>query len=469
MARICLILEGSYPYKSGGVSTWVETLISNFPEHQFIIYAIEAEEKDSFECYIPDNVLYVESHFLNIKNLKNGSWGKGYRLTDQEKQAVQSLLTDEKTDWKVIFDLFKSRRIDSVVNFLMSRTFLDILKEVTLHYYDHYPFTDLYWMLRSMILPLLLTIKHPIPDADLYHSCSTGYAGVVGSLAKYRYNRPFIITEHGIYTREREEEIIKASWMPGYLKEFWIQHFYNMSNCAYSLADEVITLFEKNKEIQIEVGCAPSLLAIVPNGVDLERYQDIHKFNKEKQGLIIGAIVRVVPIKDIKTMLQGFAIVKRALPQSKFFIMGSIHEDTEYYEECLRLADSLELTDVHFTGKVDIHHYLKQIDILVLSSISEGQPLAILEGMASGIPFVTTDVGGCKELIEGPNDEIGHAGVVVPIMHYLKLADGIIELGKDPELREVMGRNGLKRVKAYYQKSHFLDEYRAIYERNGGS
>jgi len=469
VAKICLILEGSYPYKSGGVSTWVETLITNLPEHQFVIYAIEAEEKDSYECRIPSNVTHIESHFFNIHKLEKGSWGREYRLTDQEKHAIKSLLTDEETDWNVLFDFFLSRRMDSVVNFLMSKSFFDLLKEVSLQYYAHFPFTDLYWMLRSMILPLLLTIKHPVPDADVYHCCSTGYAGIVGSLAKQRYKRPLIITEHGIYTREREEEIIKANWMPGYLKEFWIQHFYNMSNCAYSFADEVITLFEKNKEIQIEVGCDPRLPYIIPNGVDLEQYQSVLHSTDEYRELTIGAIVRVVPIKDIKTMLQGFAIVAGQLPEAKFVIMGSQKEDRKYYEECLHLVDSLELTNIQFVGKVNIKEYLKHIDILVLSSISEGQPLAILEGLACGIPFVTTDVGGCKELIEGPNDEIGPAGFVVPIMHYVKLAEGIIELGKDPKLRKTMGENGVRRVEAYYQEPRFLDEYRAIYKRNGGS
>src|SRR5690606_7123014 len=122
---------------------------------------------------------------------------------------------------------------------------------------------------------LFLTIREQIPEADLYHSVSTGYAGVVGALAKRLYNKPFLLTEHGIYSREREEEIIKADWVKGYFKDMWIQYFYRLSACAYQNADWITTLFGRNKEIEIELGCDQEKIEIIPNGVDIAKYKDI--------------------------------------------------------------------------------------------------------------------------------------------------------------------------------------------------
>ncbi len=64
----------------------------------------------------------------------------------------------------------------------------------------------------------------------------------------------------------------------------------------------------------------------------------------------IGAVVRIVPIKDIKTMLYAFSRVSAEFPQVRLHIMGPTDEDEEYYNECLQLRQDLELTNVTFTG-----------------------------------------------------------------------------------------------------------------------
>ena len=101
---------------------------------------------------------------------------------------------------------------------------------------------------------LLKLLTEEIPEADIYHSLSTGYSGIIGSFAKYKLSKPFILTEHGIYTREREEEIIKSGWLKGCFKDIWINYFYSLSKCAYDMANNVITLFERNKDIEVELG-----------------------------------------------------------------------------------------------------------------------------------------------------------------------------------------------------------------------
>ncbi len=438
------------------------------PEHQFVIYAIGAEnsQKGKYKYTIPKNVESITEVFLDSYIKQNVKWGKRYKLTQNELQGLKSILEKDKNSWNDLFQLFSSGKIDSVSNLLTSKDFFDIIQEICLEHYPYLPFTDMFWTVRSMVLPLFLSINHSIPKADLYHSVSTGYAGVIGALAKYRYQKPFLLTEHGIYTREREEEIIKSPWVKGQFKDIWIQYFYNMSNCAYESADEVITLFKKNKEIQVELGCSNEKISIIPNGVNVDSYMNLKPvLNKVKDEIFIGSVLRVVPIKDIKTMLQCFAIVKKEIPHAKFFIMGPTDEDKEYYEECIQLLHMLNISDVFFTGEVNIMEYLPSMDVLILSSISEGQPLAILEGMAAGIPFVATDVGSCRELLYGIDDGIGNAGIIVPVMHYVEMAQGIIKLCKQKEIRLKMGNAGRERVSLKYTKEQFIQGYKSIYQK----
>ncbi|TXC76145.1 glycosyltransferase, partial [Metabacillus litoralis] len=195
------------------------------------------------------------------------------------------------------------------------------------------------------------------------------------------------------------------------------------------------------------------------------------RFNTEnrvsKDGFHVGGIVRVVPIKDIKTMLQSFAIVQQEIPHSYFYIIGPTNEDQDYYEECLDLVENLELKNVIFTGETDVKKYLEFLDVLVLSSISEGQPLVILEGLAMGIPYVSTDVGSCSELLLGANDPYGRAGSVVPVMHFHLLAQEIINLLINKNKRIEYGQNGRNRLIDYYSLALMVRRYNECYERWG--
>lgn len=465
--KICLITEGSYPYVTGGVSSWIQSMMNNLPNHEFIIISISAKKENAVKSRyeFPPNLVEVQDIYLDTFLEEEIIAGKRYNISAEEKQAFRSLIGGKDINWPLLFDLLVSDRIDSILNFLASKDFFDIVYDLCKEEFVHVPFTDMFWALRSMVLPMFICINQSLPQADLYHSVSTGYAGVLGALAKHQFDRPFVLTEHGIYTREREEEIIKAEWIKGYFKDIWINYFYNLSNCAYDYANEVTSLFEKNREIQIEIGCPEKKTSVIPNGIDLTRFYTEKR--EKREGFHIGAIVRIVPIKDIKTMLQSFAIVQQEIPNSTFYIIGPTNEDEEYFEECLDLVKRLELRNVVFTGEANVKEYLEFLDLLVLSSISEGQPLVILEGFAMGVPYVTTDVGSCSELLLGPNDSFGPAGCVVPVMHFHLMAKEIIELLKDENRRVAHGQNGLNRVKNLYTLPLMISRYETCYERWG--
>lgn len=469
--RICLIAEGSFPYVAGGVSSWITSLVSEMPEHDFIIFAIGAEEaqKGKFKCALPPNIIEVHEFFLDAHRGGKSKWGQRYSLSEQEFETLSAFLRGERTlQWESLFKLLRSDKFKSPMDFLSSKDYFDIIEEIARDSYPTVPFTELFWTINSMILPLLLAARTELPEADVYHAVSTGYAGVIGALAKYLYGKPLLLTEHGIYSREREEEIIKAGWVEGHFKDLWINYFYTLSAAAYTFADQVITLFERNREIEIELGCAPEKIDVIPNGIE-SLSSVIAAVKPDSDVIRIGAIVRVVPIKDIKTMIQSFAIVEKELHNVHLYIMGPLDENLEYYDECLSLCQALQVQRVHFTGMVSIQEWLPKLDILLLTSISEGQPLAILEGMAAKKPFVVTNVGSCKELMEGKeSDDFGPAGIVTAVMHTEQIAKAILKLCENPKMRTAMGENGYQRVSRDYRKETFIEGYRGLYETIGG-
>ncbi|MEF3303220.1 GT4 family glycosyltransferase PelF [Paenibacillus sp. GYB003] len=471
--NICIIAEGSYPYVTGGVSSWIHSLVTHFPEHEFVIYTIGAHEsqRGQFKYTLPPNVVQVKETFLDGFADESKEKARPVRLTAGQKEAFRSLLTGEKNaDWEPLFELLRSEQFRTPADFLMSKPFFGAVAELCAEKYSQIPFTEMVWAVRSMILPLFLSVRHDIPQADLYHSVSTGYAGVIGALAKHLYGKPFLLTEHGIYSREREEEIIKADWVKGYFKDMWIEYFYRLSGCAYDYADEVITLFNRNKEIEIELGCDPDKIRIIPNGVNDADYAEVAGPPADGGAPVrLGAIVRIVPIKDIKTMIHSFALVKQQVPEAELYIMGPADEDEEYYNECVQLIESLRVEGIVLTGGVRIKDYLGRMDLILLSSVSEGMPLAVLEAMASAKPVVSTDVGSCRELLYGRDDGIGPAGVVVPVMHYDRMADEIVTLCKNRNLREQMGRNGLERIRKHYTHKGFIESYRKLYASYEGA
>ena len=315
-----------------------------------------------------------------------------------------------------------------------------------------------------MYLPLFLALKMKLPKADLYHCVATGYAGVLGAMAKQRYGCGLLISEHGIYTREREEELIRAKWVEGIYKNIWIEQFRKMSQLAYDRADKVTSLYEHARELQIELGCPEEKTQVTPNGVDPSRFENLVVLPEMQDDKIhIGAILRVTPIKDVKTMIRAFAYAKKKVPSLKLWIMGPTDEDEEYAKECFSMVDLMEIEDVVFTGRINVSEYMGGLDMTILTSISEGQPLTILESYAAHKPVIATDVGNCRGLIYGEDDDFGEAGILTHIMNVEEIADAMIQLATHPNRRKRMGENGYKRLMRKYKVVDMQKTYEQIY------
>ncbi|MEF9939898.1 MAG: GT4 family glycosyltransferase PelF [Clostridium sp.] len=465
--RICLILEGAYPYVHGGVSTWMHQYITAMKEHEFVLWLIGAYAKNrgKFVFELPDNVVEVHEIFLDAAMEIKGKKAQKYNFTEEEVLALKSFMDCRTPDWNILFQLYHDKKMNPV-GFLMSEEFLDILTELCMEKYPYMAFSDSFHTMRSMLLPVLYMLGQEVPKADAYHAIATGYAGVLAALGNYVYQKPMILTEHGIYTREREEEIIRSRWVLPSFKQQWIRFFYMLSDIAYQSAFRITSLFTNARKIQMEIGADPARCIVIENGINYQKFAEIPP--KEKNGWIdIGAIVRIAPIKDIKTMIYAFYELSNQNFQVRLHIMGGT-DDEEYAEECYSLVRQMGLTNLFFVGRVDIVQYMEKLDFTILTSISEGQPLSILESLAAGRPCVATDVGCCRELLEGGRDDtFGKAGYSVPPMQREGLAVAMEKLCSSDGRRLQMGNNGKKRVEAFYQQNMMMEKYRNLYEEVG--
>jgi len=511
---IMLFSEGTFPYIRGGVSSWIAQLMEGLPQFSFGVCFIGAQDNIDGEPLkisykFPPNLKHLEVHYLFqdnkesiIKKRKGDKQG-----FESIRKLYESFSHDNFAMPKEIQNIsFYTEKV-KFEDFLYARRSWDFIDENYSKNCPDIPFIDYFWTLRNIHRPIwiLADIVQKLPKTTIFHAPSTGYAGFMATLASYNTNRPYILTEHGIYTRERKIDMFSADWIEfkkptllqqpeeyNYIKKMWVNFFDRIGRFCYDRSNYILSLYNGAKNIQVSYGADESRCYVIPNGVDVAALEAtmVHRLPTPKP--IITLIGRVVPIKDIKTFIRAIKIASLQLPDIEGWIVGPVEEDMEYFEECQQMAVSLglkkekqyfkdnrsELTqeelEVHpdkikFFGFSNIKDILPKSALQTLSSISEGMPLVILEGFAAGVPCVATDVGSCRDLIEGAiNDEdkaIGMAGAVVGIANPDALAEEYIkflsfENGQWKRAQEA----GLNRVRKYYEQSMFLQEYAAIYE-----
>jgi len=492
-ADICLLLEGTYPYIRGGVSSWVHQIISMFPELQFAIVFLgdKPESYAEMRYDLPDNVVSVDSYFMFEKRDNPYPWS---RKGKAEHFSCSAELHDYFREPKEhdVADIMQrlcphlgQKKGLPFSDFLYSKAAWRQLVKGYQRYSEERSFSDFFWTMRTIHSPVffLAEIAPSLPKARAYHAVSTGYAGLLGSFLYYRWRRPFILTEHGIYTKERIIDLSQQDWgkssegslfddmgdHPGSMQQLWIRFFEGVAALAYDSATEILAITNGNRLRQINDGADADRVVVVPNGVNIERFRPLREKRSATIPKVIGFVGRIVSIKDVKTLLSAVYTVCRQLPETELWMIGDEEEEPQYAQECHDLVDSLGLDkQVKFLGFCRVDDVFPKLGIMALSSISEGLPLVILESFASGVPVVGTDVGACRELVEGGSEEdraIGSAGGIANIADPEALAHEILLLLQDETRWYQAQRAAIERVERYYSEDDLLASYQKIYSR----
>ncbi|HEY8074907.1 MAG TPA: GT4 family glycosyltransferase PelF, partial [Labilithrix sp.] len=333
-ADITMLLEGTYPFVSGGVSSWVHQIIRGLPEIKFALCflggAPEQYEKIRYE--LPKNVVHLEEHFLaevpRFQRLLGVPGDKPFyeessRLHDDlVARAARLPETLDKIVGKLLVDPARHEN-----DFLFSEAAWQQICERYERSSHERSFLEYFWTVRSMHAPLfkMARVAAALPPSRAFHVISTGFAGFLGMLARTKRKRPLVLTEHGIYAKERRIELLQANWIKddegpedlggiGFFRGMWIRFFEALARMSYAAANPIIALYNGNRDRQIRDGAPTERTRVVPNGIDLERFAALRTKRPETPPKVLGLIGRVVPIKDIKTFIRALRVAASQMP-----------------------------------------------------------------------------------------------------------------------------------------------------------
>jgi glycosyltransferase involved in cell wall biosynthesis len=478
-----MLLEGTYPYIAGGVSMWAHQLIlaqSNLSFHLVCLLPQNAELTVRYA--VPPNVTGITNIEVGVLPAGGRHVSGGGALLERLETPLLELITTGGLS-KLADVLREIRPVRGRLGrrlLLNSPEVWELLLRMYRAIYPESAFLDYFWSWRAILGGIYSMLLAPLTRARLYHAVSTGYAGLYAARAHLETGRPVLLTEHGIYTNERRIEIAMADWLhqpsdggltleksSRDLRAMWFSAFAAYSRACYQAAGRIITLHSGNQSFQIADGAPPEKLAIIPNAIDYNRFSSVISKRAEHPPAV-ALIGRVVPIKDVKTFIRAVAILREIAPKIQALVLGPADEDPQYMEECRSLVAYLGIENcVEFTGPVSVPDYLPRLDVLVLTSISEAQPLVILEAGAAGVPCVATDVGACREMIYGTSGEspaLGPGGEITPLANPTATAQAIARLLQDPDYWARASNAIRDRVRLYYDKPSLDRSYRELYQ-----
>lgn len=492
-ADIALVLEGTFPYVSGGVSNWIDQIIRAYPDYRFAVLFLGSRRVDygGSKYDLPANVVHVDEYYLfdQMSAFERPAASRGDRdgLASAERFLASLFRGHFEADAVAQFDRVMGQMMPGgklgLEDFLYSSSAWELICRLYRDFCIDPSFVDFFWTLRIMYQPLWLLARaaQKLVPVRVVHSVSTGYAGALGALLAHTRGVPFILSEHGIYTKERKIDLFNGEWVrdnrnvfqrdPGtlsYFRQMWIGFFEWIGRYCYAHADPIISLYEANRQRQIADGAVPERTFSIANGIKLERFAPLREARSADPPAVLCLIGRVVPIKDVKTFIRAMRRVVNQRPDAEGWVAGPTDEDPAYAEECNKLVASLGLQEnVKFLGMQRVEDLLPRVGLVILSSISEALPLVLLEGFAAGVPAVSTDVGSCRQLIEGmaPEDRaLGASGRVVPIAAPHELADAALALLSDHAAWHAASRAAVARVERYYADRLMFERYRNVYE-----
>lgn len=281
-------------------------------------------------------------------------------------------------------------------------------------------------------------------EADLIHTQGPGSTDFFASCASYLTKTPLIITR----------PVMLEDWIRTDLnkKIYAIFDKFTLNRASFAIAVSkagVKYLIENSK-------LPPQKVVLIYNGVDVNLFTPSEKETQSKESLCIGTCAQLASHKGWPDFLRVIYLCKKKLPKLKCIIVG----DGPMRREVLKRAKSIGIFDtIDWVGfQKDVIPFLKKMDVFLMTSWSEGLPVATIEAMATGLPVVATSVGGVPELVI--HEETGYLG---PPNNPEVIAKYVLVLLKNKELRTKFGKLGRERVKKDFLIQRMVSEYEKVY------
>ncbi|MFH8888197.1 GT4 family glycosyltransferase PelF [Streptomyces sp. NPDC017949] len=461
--HVTLLTEGTYPHSHGGVSVWCDQLVQGMPDVDFEVIAVTGTGREPLVWDLPGHVLGVSTvPMWGPAPEGRAPRGRGHRRLSGAYEQFLTALLDPCAEAGFAPALYTMARAaaDGVLSpFLRGDHAIAVLAAVwnrpgyavrearpTLH--DALTATSL---LEHALRPLAA----PLPEHGVAHAVSGGVAALPGLAALERHGVPLLLTEHGVYLRERYLGYRTAPYRWP-VKAVVLGFFRLLAEESYRRAALVTPGNRYNRLWEEQGGADPQAIRTVYNGVDPAAFPPA---GPEPQAPTLSWAGRVDPIKDLETLIRAFALVRARVPDARLRLFGGTPRGGEAYRErCETLARDLGHADaVTFEGRVDdIKDAYAAGNVVMLSSISEGFPFTLIEAMSCGRATVSTDVGGVREAV-------GEAGLVVPPRDPQAMADAALELLGNPRRRADMGEAARLRVIEQFTLRQTIDTFRSIY------
>lgn len=227
--------------------------------------------------------------------------------------------------------------------------------------------------------------------------------------------------------------------------------------------DAVVTVSDTLKHNLVRYECFPvARIHVVKNGVDLKPATRTRTQMRAELGLgdrpTVGIVARLAPVKNHALLLQAWTRVVQRVPDAVLLIAGNGSCEAALRAQCTRLGLD---HSVRFLGfRLDVAELLAAMDVFVLSSLSEGLSLTLLESEAASLPIVATRVGGNPEVVHD-----GETGFLVPSGEPVPMADALVRLLQDPALRMRLGARGRARYENGFTLQSMVDGYARLYRQ----
>ena len=244
----------------------------------------------------------------------------------------------------------------------------------------------------------------------------------------------------------------------------WGKHEYAWLKATRTIPDRVICVSEAVREVVLErEKLDERRVVVIRNGINRPKQSNSDNSVRRELGwseehLVVGMVANYNrPVKGATYLLDAIPSIVSQVPSARFLLVGGGDGEESSLEEKTK-ALGIEQFVAIAGFQEDIHKYYRAMDLSVLTSLSEGLSITLLESMSYSIPVVATRVGGNLEVV----DE-GKTGYLVPLKDPCALANRVVWLLQNPELRLKMGEEGRRRVESQFRMQDVADRYMELY------